>query len=225
VDNLPELIVEIAPFAIAGMIVPSWTKYVILLLFTGKPIRNAYAYVAGNAAFRLILGFVALYIAQVPAIEQTAQDPPGPTSAWLLIPGLLLWGFAVYLWRKPPADEEKVPGWLQVLDAVKPWHAFLGGFVMVALPGIQYVYFFGAVGVIAAAPYGPVGSFLLLIALIAFLELMLLTPIVIFSLSGERALETVGRIKDWLGRNEYKVGAAVLFLFGAYLVLSGIQSL
>ena len=57
-DELWQTIVKMLPFLLAGMVVPSWTKYVILLLATDRPKLNASAFVLGNATFRFLLGFV-----------------------------------------------------------------------------------------------------------------------------------------------------------------------
>lgn len=224
-EQFVETMVKLAPFALAGMVVPSWTKYVVILLGSGRPTRNSLMYVFGNATFRLMLGVVALWMYDVPVVEQGASDPPGPEAVWLIVPGLLLWGFAVYLFRKPPSTDETMPKWLQALEAVKPWMAFWTGFTMVALPGIQYVYFLSGVAVLATSSLTVPQTVLALLTFIAVLELMLLTPIVIFVRSGERGQEAMAKIKTWLTKHEYQVGAAVLFVFGGFMILAGMLRL
>jgi len=224
-EQFVETMVMLAPFALAGMVVPSWTKYVIILLGSGRPTRNSLMFVFGNATFRLLLGVVALWIYDVPIVEQGTTDPPGPEAVWLILPGLLLWAFAVHLFRKPPASEEAVPKWLQALEAVKPWMAFWTGFAMVALPGIQYVYFLSGIAVLAASSLTVPQTAVALLVFIAILELMLLTPILIFVMSGERGRAAVAKMKAWLTKHEYQVGGAVLFVFGGFMILAGVMRL
>ena len=224
-DELWQTILKMLPFLLAGMVVPSWTKYVILLLATDRPKATAGAFVFGNATFRLILGFAALYVFQINYVEEQTSNPPGGDSAWLIVPGLLLIGLAVYLFRRKPAEEtDELPGWLTKFSSINPWVAFAGGFIMVALPGVQYVYFLGGVGVIAKSGLGVVTAFLLLLAFIFCLELMLLAPIVVFAATGKRGEEMMQKAKVWIGRHESQVIGVVIFFFGGFLLFLGIQS-
>ena len=63
------VLASLLPFAIAGAMVPSWTKYVIVLLGSKRPITNGLAFVAGNATFRLIFGVVALWLFAIEPID------------------------------------------------------------------------------------------------------------------------------------------------------------
>ncbi len=220
-----EVIVKLAPFALAGVVVPSWTKYVIILLGSGKPTLNASMFILGNATFRLLLGLTSLYVMNINYVQEEVHDPPGGQHVWLIIPGLLLWSLAFYLFRKKPEQTDRVPGWLRALESLNPWVAFGAGFVLVALPGVQYVYFLSGVGVIAASSLMVPEAVLILVAFIAFLQLMLLAPIVIYKASGSRGEEAMRKAKVWLTAHEFQVMAVVLFIFGGFVLLLGVQSM
>jgi hypothetical protein len=225
VDELWRTIVTMLPFLLAGMVVPSWTKYVILLLATDRPKLNASAFVLGNATFRFLLGFVSLYVFQINYVEEQTSNPPGGESVWLLVPGLLLVGLAVYLFRRrPEQDTDELPGWLTKFSSINPWVAFAGGFIMVALPGVQYVYFLGGVGAIAKSSLDAAASLLLLLAFVFCLELMLMAPIVFFAAAGRRGEAWMHQAKVWIGRHESQVIGVVIFFFGAFLLVLGIRS-
>jgi len=224
VNDVAEVLVKLAPFALAGVMVPSWTKYVIILLGSGRPTLNASMFVLGNATFRFLLGVLALYVMEVKYVQDATANPPGGQATWLIIPGLLLWSLAYYLLRKKPTDDEKIPGWLRALESVKPWMAFGAGFAMVALPGIQYVYFLSGIGVLAASTLAASETLVIMIGFVAFLQLMLLTPIVIFKASGPRGEEAMRKAKVWLTAHEFQVMAAVLFVFGGFVLFLGVQS-
>jgi len=214
---------KMLPFIIAGMMVPSWTKYVIILLASGRPMVNSLAFILGNAVWRLILGVASIYFFSLKPVKETIDNPPGQESLYLLIPAIVLIVLGIYLFRKQPLQTDgELPGWLKALDRVKPWMAFFFGFATVAAPGIQYVYFLGGTGVLGSAQLAVPETTILLLVMIVMMELMLLTPVLIFKLGGTRAEEWMGDFKDWLGRNEFKVFAVIFFFIGLFLLAKGI---
>lgn len=224
-QDLLDTVLKIAPFALAGVVVPSWTKYVAILLGTRRPVRNASAFVLGNASFRLALGVVVIWIHQVSVVKQTGSSAFTPAPIWLIAPGLALLGFALRLWFVPPSSENERPRWLQALESIKPWMAFWTGFAMVAAPGIQWVYFLSGAAVLADAPLNTAETFIALVLFVLFLELMLLTPIVLYVASGDRAVTLVARFKAWIVANEHRVAAVVLAVFGGFMIYAGVVRL
>ena len=71
---MTKTIAQLMPFIVAGAFVPTWTSYVIILLGTERPIGNAGGYVAGNATWRLLLGFVAIFVTSVAAPEASNTE-------------------------------------------------------------------------------------------------------------------------------------------------------
>ena len=219
-----EALLSLVPFALAGMIVPSWTKYVIILLGSGRPVVNASAYVLGNAAYRFVLGVLALLVYEIRSVQETMTRAPALEPTLLALLALLLWALAFYLVRvRKSADSNRTPAWLRALESVRPWVAFLGGAAMVALPGVQYIYFLSGVTVISQAGLSGAESLLLLLIFIAALQPMLVTPIVMYRSSGRHGDAAMRSFKAWLARNELRVVAAVLSLFGAFLMFEALQ--
>ena len=217
------LLANLLPFAIAGAMVPSWTKYVVVLLGSARPVTNGLAFVAGNAVFRLIFGIVALWFFTIDPVDRTIENPPGgQDSLYLIVPAILLILLGVWLFRKEPKHEDELPKWLKALEGVKPWMAFSAGFAMVALPGIQYVYFLGGIGVMHKSGMSAPQILFVLVIFIALLQVMLISPVVIFRLGGKRAEEYMARFKRWLGTNEFKVFAVIFLGFGGFLFLKGV---
>jgi hypothetical protein len=181
------------------------------------------AFVAGNATFRLIFGVAALWLFTVEPVENTIENPPGSQdSLYLILPAILLVILGIWLFRKEPKRDEELPKWLKALEGVKPWMAFGAGFAMVALPGIQYVYFLGGIGVMHKSGMTAPQVLFVLVVFVGILQLMLLTPVVIFRLGGKRAEEWMERFKRWLGTNEFKVFAVIFLGFGGFLLLKGL---
>jgi hypothetical protein len=168
------------------------------------------------------LGFVALYVMNIRYVQDTVENPPGGQTPYLVVAGFMLMSLAVYLFRKEPRETEgELPGWLQALGKVKPWMAFVAGLAMMAAPGVQYVYFLGAMGVLSNAELPPSETFMLLLLASVMLEAMLLAPIILFRLGGDRSKELTNKFKHWLGRNEFKVIAVIFFFFGGFMLLTG----
>jgi hypothetical protein len=217
------VLANLLPFAIAGAMVPSWTKYVVILLGSKRPITNGLAFVAGNATFRLLFGIGALWLFAVEPVDATIENPPGnQDSLYLIVPAILLLLLGIWLFRKKPKRDDEMPKWLKALEGVKPRLAFGAGFAMVAFPGIQYVYFLGGIGVMHKSGMTAPQVLFVLVIFVALLQLMLLSPVVIFKLGGKRAEEYMARFKVWLGKNEFKVFAVIFLGFGGFLFLKGI---
>jgi hypothetical protein len=213
-------LVRLLPFAVAGAMVPSWTKYVVILLGSKRPITNGLAFVLGNATFRLLFGIVALALFTVDRVDATIQDPPGnQDNLYLIVPAIALALLGIWLFRKKPKREDELPKWLKALEGIKPRLAFGAGFAMVALPGIQYVYFLGGIGVMHNSGMSWAQVLFVLVVFVAFLQLMLLSPVIVFRLGGERAERYMASFKVWLGKNEFKVFAVIFLGFAGFLFL------
>jgi len=224
-----ELLVSLLPVAIAGAIVPTWTSHVILLLGTRRPVLASSMYVAGITAARLALGIAVLFFTGTDAFDSLAKsasrDAAVGTSTWLtvfglllLIPGLLL------VFRRPKRETaEGVPRWLARFEGFPPWAAFLWGAVNFLMPGVQYAYFLGGMTIIAAPGTNQAEQVAWMLFFVAFLDLMLVTPIILYLVYKEKAAPKLDAIKNWLGRNGGRVAGGILAFFGAYLLLRGLN--
>jgi hypothetical protein len=212
-----ETLVHLLPFVIAGAFLPTWTSYVILLLGTDRPIVNASAYVAGNATWRMLLGFVAIFVVSLAAPETQEQGIVlPPWFAWSLA-GIL---FAMGIWlvmRKPAAAAggDSTPRWLKAFRRLPPWAVFGYAVYNCALPGVQWVYFLGGTAVIASSGYGWELQLVMLAVFVALLQIMLVTPIVIYARRRDRAKASFERLELWLARHATTVFGAILIMIAA----------
>lgn len=216
------VISALVPFALAGAFVPSWTKHVIILLGSKRPLANAGCYIAGNVAFRLLLAAAVLLSFRLDVVQRVTDQPPGGQRAYLVLIGLGMVSLSIYLIRKQPNGSGELPGWLRALEAIKPWMSFAAGVGMMAAPGVQYVYYLGGAGVVAHSTLSATTKMLLVAAFTVFVEFMLLAPVVVYSLGGEKSAGLMGSFKTWLARNEFKVFGAVLGLLGVYVILTAL---
>lgn len=216
--DLGETLSGLLPFVAAGAFLPTWTRDVIILLGTGRPLLNASAYVAGNAAFRLGLGVAVLYGLDVSALTETSGRGSWSSSPWVLgLGAAALLGLASWLATRPPRATDELPKWLQAFERLNPAVSFLLGAAFVAAPGIQYVYFLGGMDAIAGSGVSDGAKLLLLLAFVLSLQVMLVVPIVLYAVAGDRARRPLDSFKRWLGRYGARVGGLILGVFGAYL--------
>lgn len=217
---------QLLPWIIAGAFLPTWTSYVTLLLGTDRPLQTSSAYVIGNATWRIFLGVITLFIvtAAAPKIRKTGISMP-PSLAWFLAAVLAGIGFWLII-RRPKTETVKpdsVPKWLQTLKRLPPWAAFGYAVYNCALPGAQWVYFLGGTAVIAASGLATDAQFVLLLVFVALLEVMLITPIVIYYRRRESARATFDKLDVWLGRYASTVFGGILLMIGAFFALIAIN--
>lgn len=217
-------LLQILPFAIAGAFVPTWTSRVIILLATERPVGNGLAFVAGNFTYRFLLGLAALYLLDIDSLREltrTGSTRPLP----LFVAAVLLFSLAYWLWRQGATPTDELPGWMRALERIRPALSFGYGMALVAMPGVQYVYFVGALGVLATQTDEFLVRVIGLALFCAIVQLMLLVPVVAFVRYRESAQARLDAIKEWLGRNGNQVTAALLGLFGIYALVLGWLSL
>ncbi len=172
-QSLGQTFLQLLPFLIAGAFLPTWTSYVIILLGTDRPFGNAGGYVAGNATWRLILGFIAIFVTALAAPKARSNQLVMPIWFSLTLAAILL-GIGIYLIRKKPKTEtQEIPKWLKELKRLPPWASFGYGMWSCMLPGAQWVYFLGGCAVIATSGLNEVEQFGMLLVFIAGLEVML----------------------------------------------------
>jgi hypothetical protein len=219
---------SLLPIAIAGAVVPTWTAHVVLLLGTARPVLNASLYVLGITIARLAIGLIVILFTGTAAFEsmtQAAQSGRGAVpSAWVAGFGALLLATGVLLiLRKPkPAEGSELPKWMRTLEGFPPWAAFTWGFVNFLLPGVQYIYFLGGMAIIVAPGMSQTAEIAWTLFFVGFLDLMLITPIVLFASMHERIRPGLDRTKSWLGRNGARLAGGILAFFGVYLLLRGL---
>ena len=215
---------QIIPFAIAGAFVPTWTSRVIILLATGKPIANGLAFVAGNFTYRFLLGLVVLSVADVTVLDRLTQTGSSQPRN-MFIAAFLLFSLAFWLWRQSVGQSDELPGWMKALEHVHPALSFVYGAFLVALPGVQYVYFVGALGVLLTQTSDFALQVVGLLFYCLFVQLMLLAPIVAFARYHDAAQPKLDAMKDWLTHHGNQVTAGLLCLFGGYALVLGALAL
>lgn len=218
---------KLLPFAIGGAFLPTWTSWVVLLLGTERPLGNSFAYVAGNAVWRIALGFGAIFIASISIPTSEQQTLAIPTwAAWAIAAILLASGVWLVVFRPSGTRTplERLSGWIGRLKRLPPWAAFGYGVYNCALPGSQWVYFLGGCAVIASSGLAWEWQIVLLAVFVASLETMLLAPILLYMRRQEAASAAFAHLDSWLARNAVSVLGGILLMLGGlftYIAVAG----
>ncbi len=219
-----EALVAVAPFVIAGSILPTWTVIVIGLLGTARPVTNALSFVAGNVVFRLALGAVLVFFAAaLPDSASLRLDSGGFPPAVPLAFGLGFLGLGAVVWRRPPAAEGRTL--IDRAERVRPAVAFVAGLAAVAAPGVQYAYFVGGVAALAETLASTTARLAALGAFVLALQWMLVLPVLIYLVFRSSADRTLEAMKRWLKANGPRLGGGILMAAGLYLTVFGVLEL
>ncbi len=213
----------IAPFVIAGSILPTWTILVIALLGTARPVANAFFFILGNATFRTVLGLAVLFVLPLPDSESFRLDSGAWDARLVIAIGLGLVLLAAWLWTRRATQEG--PSWVERAENIRPRTAFLTGAVVTASPGVQYAYLLGGLAVILETTSSRVGEVVALVLFALALQWMLALPIVIYLLFPAQSARVLERMKAWLGAYGQRLVAGVLGAAGAYVTYTGIVQL
>jgi hypothetical protein len=224
---LLQTLAQLLPFVLGGAFLPTWTSQVIVLLGTDRPLTAATSYVTGNATWRFILGFAAIFVVKVTAPEVGRSGVEIPVAvAWTA--ALLLAGTGAWLLvRRSRIDKLKTSRMHRLVRRLKripPLVAFGYGAYACALPGAQWAYFLGGCGVIASAGLSWEWQIVLLVVFVALLEVMLAAPIVVYARNPEAARARFDRLEGWLGAHATSVVGVVLLVVAALCVQIALTS-
>ncbi len=215
-----QTLVALAPFVAVGAFLPTWTLYVVILLGTKRPLANGFAFVAGNATFRYLLGVAALWAVTLPRFQlggSSANRGQDALRAALL--GTLFLALALAQWRQRNASGAAATRVLALLERTPPWLSFVLGFAFCAAPGAQWLYQLGALGVVQDLGLSRGAELVWLAAIVLVLEVMLLAPLVVYVVARERADALLVRFRAWLERNSARAAAYLLVTLGSLLLI------
>jgi threonine/homoserine/homoserine lactone efflux protein len=216
-------VTAIAPFAIAGSILPTWTIAVIALLGTARPVANATAFILGNASVRTLIGLAILFVVPLPASESFRLDSGAWDARLVVVIGIVLLVFAVWIWTRSPAEESG--SWIDRADQIRPLTAFIAGAAMTASPGVQYAYLLGGLAVVLETTNGALAQVTALLLFVLALQWMLALPVVIYLLFRRGSTRVLLRMKEWLRDHGRRLVAGILGVAGSYVIVSGMRQL
>ena len=214
------------PMAVGIAISPVPIIAVVVMLTTPKARSNGPAFVAGWLIGLAVVGAIVLAVAG-PA-GASSSGAPATWVSWLKIGlGLLLLVVALRELRGRPAAGEEVPmpKWMATIDQVKaPTALGLGAALAGANPKNLLLAVAGAAAIAQTGISGGEQALAYLVfALIATIGVA--APVVIYLAMGDRAPQTLGRLKDWMSHNNAVIMSILCLIIGVKLIGDAISAL
>jgi hypothetical protein len=211
------------PMAIGIALSPLPFAAVVTILLSERP-ANSPAFLLGWIMGILAIGGVVFLI---PGLD-TARGEPTPLSGWVkLILGGILLVYALWRWYQRSSDSEPVeaPKVLTSMDSISASRTVVTGFLLSVFNPKNLVLTFAGAATIDASMATPLQQGIALIIFASVSSLSVIVPIIGYTLFTAQAKILLIRCKEWLIRNNVRVMAVLMFVFGALIIGSGLRIL
>jgi hypothetical protein len=214
------------PLAIGVALSPVPIIAVVVLLTSSRARSLGPVFVLGWLLGLVVVGAIVLVV-----VGPSAAGSPGQRTrsvSWVLIVlGMLLLVGAGRRWRgrSGGGEEAPLPAWLGALDRLKPPVVLGGGVVLGAVRPKSLLLVVGGAAAIAQTGIASGQQAIAYAVFAGIATLGVGAPVVIYFAMGTRSAELLGRLKDWMGRNNAVIVAVVLVVIGVTLIGDGIGGL
>lgn len=224
---MAELILSLIPLAIAAVLQPPQVIALVILLQTRQGAANALTYIAGMAAFRLVLG--GTFWVLISSLEESIESTGGKFSILvgtvLAVLGLLMLVYALRRGLSAQGEDQSAASWLDKLEAVSPQQAFLVGVAFLALDPKDWIIDLSAINLIADADLSGSTSLLAYLAYILLAQSLLWIPLILTFVTPHRARRSLARLNVWMKRHEHSIEMTVAVIFGLLFLYIGLEHL
>jgi threonine/homoserine/homoserine lactone efflux protein len=221
-DNWGSVLIELIPLALVVALSPLSIIPAVLVLQTPRPRPAGLAFLAG-----WLIGLAALtsiFLAVSGLIGGLGGKPPGWASWLRIVGGAALIVFGIYRWltRKKAAH---VPKWLQSMSKLTPARAGVTGLVLTVVN--PKVLFICAAAGLAIGTTGMADArvWLAVIWYVAVAGSTVALPILAYAVSGDRLVEPLRRLRDWMEHQHAVLVAGIVVVIGLLVLYKGIHGL
>ena len=210
------MVTSLALFALAGAISTVPVSITIMILLSPDPRRGALPFLIGSVTGSVVVvGLSAVGLQLLPGRPRLRQDE---MLAWIgLIVGVLLIGYAVYLfWRRSETDSAVVGKLKTRFQSARPWEFALLGLGLNLRPkAILLAVAAGAVISVREPPF--VQGALLVLSYAIVTQSAVVVPIAVWLHSPERAEVPLTAIYAWMQRNGRTIAAVATLTIGVFI--------
>lgn len=211
------VITSLALFALAGAISTVPVSITIMILLSPDPRRGALPFLIGSVAGSvMVVGFSAVGLHLLPGRPALRQDE---WLAWIgLLVGVLLIGYAVYLFARRSQTDSAVVGKLKTrFHSARPWEFAVLGLGLNLRP--KAILLAVAAGAVISVREPPVFQGILLVLAYAIVtQSAVVVPIAVWLRSPERAEVPLTAIYTWMERNGRMLAAIATLAIGVFIV-------
>ncbi len=210
------------PLAIAVTISPIPVVAEILLLFTGRPVANAGAYLVGFVLGVAVVLGILVVVANAADLSRSGVSTGAGTLQLVLGAALLVASVRRFRRRPAPGEVAVPPRWMTGISGFTPAKSLGVGAAIGALnPKNIAVGVAGAV-VISSAHLSTGQSVVAGAVYVVIAALGVAAPLVVTVALGDRSGATLRGWKDWLEQNNATVMAVLLLVFAVVLIGKGV---
>jgi threonine/homoserine/homoserine lactone efflux protein len=220
---MTELLLQFIPLFVAA-IAPGIMLIVILLLGTENGLRKVLAFTLGKYLVYIGWGIFFLFLSGKIS-EAGGLEKPMAISAVKLFLGVLLLVLAVRSLLGEDDPDAPPPKWMAMIDKVSARELFGIG-ALLSVIQIRFVLLMAAGAILIVDAGLAMGQNIIALLILAFCMIwVLVIPIIVYLVMGDRAAKMLDSMNDWLARNQRWVNFVVLLLFGIVLLSSGLTEL
>jgi Sap, sulfolipid-1-addressing protein len=194
----------------------------VLVLQAPRPRPSGLAFLVGW--FLGLAALTAISVAASSLLGGLHKSPPTWASWLRVVLGSALIAFGVYRWLTRRSHSES-PAWMRSFATITPARAGITGAVLVVIrPDVLLICVpaglaIGAGGLGAAGDWMAAGFFVVIAASTVAI------PILAYAAAGHRLDNTMGRLKDWMDKNNAALMAGILIVIGLMVLYNGIHAL
>jgi Sap, sulfolipid-1-addressing protein len=194
----------------------------VLVIQAPRPRPSSLAYLAG-----WLLGLAALTALCVAAsglLGGLHKSTPSWASWLRVVLGSALIVFGIYRWLTRHRHTES-PAWMRSFATITPARAAMTAAVMVvARPDVLLICVPAGLA-IGASGLDAFGDWMAAAFFVAIAASTVAVPILAYAAAGHRLDDAMGRLKDWMEKNNAALMAAILIVIGVMVLYNGIHDL
>jgi hypothetical protein len=194
----------------------------VLVLQAPRPRPSGLAFLAG-----WLLGLAALTAIAVAAsglLGGLHKSPPTWASWLRVVLGAALIVFGVYRWLTRHRHSES-PAWMRSFATITPVRAAITGAVLVVIRPDVLLICVPAGLAIGAGGLGAAGDWIAAGFFVAVAASTVAIPVLAYAAAGHRLDDAMGRLKDWMDKNNAALMAGILVVIGLMVLYNGIHAL
>jgi hypothetical protein len=194
----------------------------VLVLQAPRPRPSSLAFLGGWLLS--LSALTALSVAASGLLGGLDKAPPR-WSSWLrVVLGSALIVYGIYRWLNRRGQSES-PAWMRSFSSITPARAgIIGAVLAVVRPDVALICVPAGLG-IGTSGLGLAGDWAAAAFFVAIAASSVAIPILAYVAAGSRLDDALGRLKDWMDRNNGALLAAVFVVIGAMVLYHGIHAL
>jgi Sap, sulfolipid-1-addressing protein len=194
----------------------------VLVLQAPKPRPSSLSFLAG-----WLLGLAAvtaLCVAASGLLGGLHKSTPSWASWLRVVLGSALIVFGIYRWLTRHGHTES-PAWMRSFATITPARAAITGAAMVVVRPDVLLICVPAGLAIGGSGLDTAGDWLAAAFFVTIAASTVAVPILAYAAAGHRLDDAMGRLKDWMEKNNAALMAAILIVIGVMVLYNGIRAL